>query len=140
MLVSAQTVHSKWVGQETLSHAPRTNARATITNFRETRLDQQVTVVEVIRREFVTLGKRRHRASPPLSFVLTGHSGMYHLEGDFDIQLTHESAAELTSVLLDEVLEFLWEEYALEEEAQLDEGARRLRTELRSRLEPDPCG
>ena len=140
MLVSAQTVRSEWDGQETLSRPPRSDARATITNFREMHLDQQVTVIEVIRREFVTLGKLRYRASPPLSFVLTEHSGMCHLKGDFDIQLTHESAAELTSVLLDEVLECLWEEYVLEEDGHLDEGARRLRTELQRRLEPDPYG
>lgn len=140
MSLSAQTVHSNWDGQETLSRSPRLNARATITSFRQRQLVQQVTVVEVIRREFITLGERRYRASPPLSFVLTEHSGMCRLKGDFDIQLTHESAAELTSVLLDEVLECLWEEYALEDDAHLDEGARRLRTELQSRLEPDPYG
>ena len=115
-------------------------AHATVTHHRQTQINQQVTTLGVITREFVTLGEQRYRASPPLSFVLTEHSGMYHLEGDFDICLTYESSAELKTVLLDEALEFIWEEYALEADANLDEGARRLRTELRSRLEPQPDG
>ena len=140
MFVSVQKVPPQWEEQETLSMPPRLNVVQTPTEKLESQYEQQVTEIRVLRRESFTLNGKPYRAVPPLCFLLTQHSGMFHLQGDFDICLTHESPEELTTVLLLEVLEYLWEEYALENDSDMDEGARKLRAELLNRFAAQPRG
>lgn len=78
---------------------------------------------------------RRYRAGPPLSFLVREDSGLFHLSGEFNIHLAHESCPELMNDILQEMLEYLWEEYAQEDISKLDSGARKLRDALLKRFE-----
>lgn len=83
----------------------------------------------------VVLSGTPYRISPPLVFSLTQSDGVYFMEGEFEICMAHESSDELTTTLLQETLELLWKEYALEDEDALDQKARELKASLLDRFE-----
>ena len=83
----------------------------------------------------VSFNGRRYRADPPLSFLVSEDSGLFHLSGEFNIHLAHESRQELMNGMLQEMLEYLWEEYAQEDISKLDSGVRKLREALLKRFE-----
>lgn len=91
-----------------------------------------------IRIDHAVLAGSPYRIFPPLVFSLTQSEDMFFLEGDLEICMAHESQDELTTTLLEETLEFLWKEYALEDEDALDQKARELRTALLDRFKACP--
>ena len=56
-------------------------------------------------------------------------------DAEFEICMAHESSDELTTTLLQETLELLWKEYALEDEDALDQKDRELKASLLDRFE-----
>lgn len=75
-------------------------------------------------------------ANPPLVFEvdsLNDNSGDYCLNGEFDISLFAESRVELESAL-EELLELLWETFALADDRDLAKGARILKQNMLNRL------
>ena len=76
------------------------------------------------------------RANPPLEFKVEfdREAVCYTLEGDFEIYLYAFSREELRSSLI-ELLEFMWLDYALEDDdSKLDQGAKELKQNLLHRF------
>lgn len=98
--------------------------------YRSTRIDKSPLKVTEIQ-----VGNERLRATPPLEFQIRFHKSdfIYYLDGEFDLRLHAYSRHELEEALY-ETLEDWWIEYALEEDNKLTSGARKLKTELKSRF------
>jgi hypothetical protein len=92
--------------------------------------EDEVTPTHPITVESFVHGNTLYRASSPLAFQCALRSGIYTLSGPFGIVLSHESVDILVEEMVPEFLEYLWEEYALEDEAALDGPARKLRSAL----------
>ena len=92
---------------------------------------------EVIERRNLTLCNIRYQADPPLCFQVSVDRGrrnrVYDLSGDFGIELSAESRADLEESL-DSTLDMLWEEYAQERPERLSADARKLRLALLDRI------
>ena len=80
-----------------------------------------------------------YRADPPLRFSVhfDQKDQLYDLDGDFNITVFAESRSDLETELLEE-LRMLWLEYAQDDPKRLSREARKLRKELRARLERLP--
>ena len=92
---------------------------------------------EVIERRNLTFCNTRYQADPPLCFQVSVDCGrrnrIYDLSGDFGIELSAESRADLEESL-DSTLDMLWEEYAQERPERLSVDARKLRLALLDRI------
>ena len=85
------------------------------------------------------VGDQCLKATPPLEFHVSfeNDAACYTLEGDFEIYLYAFSRKELESVLF-EHLEFIWLDYALEEdEAKLAPSGLKLKSDLLDRFSKD---
>ena len=75
------------------------------------------------------------KAEPPLVFQVEFDkcAACYTLEGDFEIYLYAFSREELESSLI-ELLQFMWRDYAKEDDTKLTEGAQQLKLDMLHRL------
>ena len=140
MLLNMNVYRETTDDEHTVSIPPTTSEseKRTVSIPPTTSESEKHEVVRTVEFNSVTLNGKSYRASPPLSFVCTTlvspEPGLTYLTGDFDILLAHESSEELFNRILPELLEYLWEEYALEDTSMLDGRARDLGEELRARF------